>query len=453
MPSSAAHRNWVAGSAHIRVRNDHGPAAQQRRTCDGCCVTQWQWAVRLLTRHVWFRAALFCVFAALLALAGAVLGPILPYDFGTKIGAKSVDNILNVLAASMLTVTTFSLTAMVQAYSGATNSITPRAVQLLIDDTTAQNALATFLGSFLFAIVGIIALSTGLYGETGRVILYVGTISVILYIVVTLLRWIEHVARFGRVSDTIRRVETAALKAVADLSVALRFDVSAVTVPADAKRIRCAMIGRVTHIDLSELAEVAVEIGADINVAVSPGALIDPGRTIAWSSGDADDRQTRRIIGAFTIVHERAFDQDPRFGLVVLSEIASRALSPAVNDPGTAIAVLEAGTRVLAALIDHRPDKANAPPAGVTVPPLSFEDVLEDLFRPIARDGAGLVEVGIRLQKSLLTLAELEPDARPACLAASADAHARAEKAMVSEADRNNLTRMNHALWHELSPS
>ncbi|MFD1950286.1 DUF2254 domain-containing protein [Sphingomonas arantia] len=403
--------------------------------------------MRLLTRHVWFRAALFCVFAASLALAGAVVGPVLSYDFGTKIGAKSVDNILNVLAASMLTVTTFSLTAMVQAYSGATSSITPRAVQLLIDDTTAQNALSTFLGSFLFAVVGIIALSTDLYGETGRVILYIGTILVILYIVVTLLRWIEHVANFGRVSDTINRVETAALKAVADLTVPLRFHASTTTFPADARPIRCDAIGRVTHIDLSDLAEVAEEIGTVVNVAVSPGALIDPARTIAWLSSDADDRQIRKIADAFTIADNRAFDQDPRFGLVVLAEIAARALSPAVNDPGTAIAVLDAGTRVLAALLRHHPDETNANPARVTIPPLAFRDLIEDLYRPIARDGASMLEVGIRLQKSLLTLTGLEPFARSACEAASADALERAEAALTSDADRNALLRLRHQLW------
>ncbi|MFY8195180.1 MAG: DUF2254 family protein [Novosphingobium sp.] len=110
---------------------------------------------------MWFWAGLFCLFAIGLALARAFIGHAISYEFATKVGARSVDSILNVLASSMLAVTTFSLTAMVSAYSGATSNITPRAVQLLVEDTTAQNALATFLGSFLFAIVGIIALSTG----------------------------------------------------------------------------------------------------------------------------------------------------------------------------------------------------------------------------------------------------------------------------------------------------
>lgn len=411
-------------------------------------VTRWRWVVRLLTRKIWFRAALFCFFGVALALVGAVVGPLVPVDFGTKIGAKSVDNILGVLASSMLAVTTFSLTAMVQAYAGATSNITPRAVQLLIDDTTAQNALATFLGSFLFAVVGIIALSTEVYGETGLVILYAGTILVVAAIVVTFLRWIGHIARFGRVPDTITRVEHAAMKAVNGLALPPRIGACPpVSVPADTTHIRCDTIGRVTHIDLTDLAEVADELGADIHLAVRPGAFVDPSRTIAWVYADIDDRQRCKIADAFTVAHNRAFDQDPRFGLVVLSEIASRALSPAVNDPGTAIAVLEAGTRVLAALLRHRPAKEDSPPSRVRVPPLAFRDLVEDLCRPITRDGAAMLEVDIRLQKSLSALAMIERAARADCEAEAADALVRANAALTSDADRDMLVQLHRQLW------
>lgn len=68
---------------------------------------KWQWALRLLTRRMWFRAGLFCVFAIGLALASAVVGHAISYNFATKVGAGSVDNILNVLASRLLAVTTF----------------------------------------------------------------------------------------------------------------------------------------------------------------------------------------------------------------------------------------------------------------------------------------------------------------------------------------------------------
>lgn len=412
-------------------------------------MTRWQWVLRLLSRRMWFRASLFCLFAVALALAGVLVGHAVSYDFATKIGSKSVDNILNVLASSMLAVTTFSLTAMVSAYSGATSSITPRAVQLLIEDSTSQNALATFLGSFLFAIVGIIALSTGVYGESGRVILFAGTILVIVVIVVTFLRWIEHVARFGRVQDTIDRVERAATSAVRAMAQRPHFGPRRrIAMPDGASVVRHTEIGRVNHVDLAALNDVAAEIGEDVHLAALPGTLVDPARLLAWSRAPIDAKQEKRIRSAFTLAHTRAFDHDPRFGLVVLSEIASRALSPAVNDPGTAIAVIEAGTRVLAAMLRHRPDVDCAPPTGVIVPAFSFPDLIEDLYRPIARDGASTVEVGVRLQKALAALQAIEPEASGDCEKEAADALGRAKIACASAADYERLTRVNLRHWN-----
>lgn len=413
-------------------------------------MTRWQWVLRLLTRRMWFRASLFCLFAVALALAGALVGHAVPYTVAASVGSKSVDAILNVLASSMLAVTTFSLTTMVSAYAGATSSITPRAVQLLIDDTTAQNALATFLGSFLFAIVGIIALSTDLYGESGRVFLFAGTILVIVVIAVTLLRWIGHIARFGRVQDTIDRVERAATAAAKAMAQRPRFGPRhRAAVPEGACTVRHPEIGRVNHVDVAALAEIAEEAGATVHLVALPGTLVDPARLLAWSGAALDEKQVRRVRGAFTIAHTRAFDHDPRFGLVVLSEIASRALSPAVNDPGTAIAVIEAGTRVLAAMLRHEPDEACAPPVGVDVPAFAFPDLIEDLFRPIARDGAGVVEVGIRLQKALGALRRIAPDGAGDCRREADDALARARQACTSDADAERIGQVHARTWQD----
>lgn len=415
---------------------------------------RWQWAARLLTRKMWFRAGLFCLFAILLALASALVGQNIPYSFATNVGSKSVDGILNLLASSMLAVTTFSLSAMVQAYAGATSNITPRAVQLLIDDSTSQNALATFLGSFLFAIVGIIALSTGIYGNTGRVILYAGTIVVILVIVVTFLRWIQHIARFGRVSDTIDRVERAATIAVRSMAQPVRFGApDRSSIPDHAVIVDHSAIGRITHVDVAQIGEVAEAIGADIHLLRLPGHLVDGATPVAWSRHEIDDDRAGAIRSAFTIGHQRTFDHDPRFGLVVLGEIAARALSPAVNDPGTAIAVIEAGMRVLAAVLRHRPDEDCRPPAGVTVPAIAFSDMLEDLFRPIARDGAGTIEVGLRLQKALSALAAIDRRAEIDCRVEAQDAVDRGRDGLDSDRDKSDLAQLHDRLWGDAGPS
>ncbi|MDW5657489.1 DUF2254 family protein, partial [Klebsiella pneumoniae] len=71
---------------------------------------------------------------------------------------------------------------------------------------------ATFIGSFLFSLVGIIALNMGAYGERGRVILFIVTLVVIALILITLLRWIQHLTSLGRVGETTAKVEQAAIE-------------------------------------------------------------------------------------------------------------------------------------------------------------------------------------------------------------------------------------------------
>ncbi|WPE22692.1 hypothetical protein ShzoTeo12_39090 (plasmid) [Shinella zoogloeoides] len=153
------------------------------------------WLLSQLVRRIWFRATLFSILAIATALIAIVLAPFIPGDLSTRIGADAAGNILGIIASSMLTVTTFSLSTMVSAYSAATSNVTPRATKLVMEDSTTQNVLSTFVGSFLFSLVGIIALNTGAYGDQGRVVLFLVTIGVIVPIVVTLLRWIDHLAK------------------------------------------------------------------------------------------------------------------------------------------------------------------------------------------------------------------------------------------------------------------
>jgi uncharacterized membrane protein len=70
-----------------------------------------------------------------------------------------------------------------------------------------------------------------------------------------------------------------------------------------------------------------------------------------WVTGDvADDVQERftsLVRGPITVNDLRDYDQNSRFGHVVMGEIASRALSPGINDPGTAIEVITRVGRIL----------------------------------------------------------------------------------------------------------
>ena len=146
-------------------------------------ISKWQWLLAQLSRTLWVRATLYVVLSIAAALLAVLVERLLPEPLPITIGASAVDSILDILASSMLAVTTFSLSVMVSAYSAATSEVTPRATRLLMQDTTTQNVLGTFIGSFLYSLIGIIALSTEVYGESGRVIMFGMTLLVVALIV------------------------------------------------------------------------------------------------------------------------------------------------------------------------------------------------------------------------------------------------------------------------------
>ena len=401
-------------------------------------ISRWQWLLTLFGRQLWLRVSVMALVGVATAACGIVLAPYVPDAWAFKIGADALDDILNILASSMLAVTVFSVSTMVAAYSAATTNVTPRATKLLMEDKTPQNVLGTLIGSFLFSLVGIIALSTGLYGAEGRAILFVVTICLVALIAVTILRWIDYLAGFGRLGETMQKVEDATWKAMKT-----RLAASLSRRPADGKRSARGPgrssrpdIGYVQHVDCAALEDCAATTDREIFVSALPGAFADPARPVALVAGPEDEEIGRSVAKAFTIGAQRTFDQDPRFGLCVLAEIASRALSPAVNDPGTAIEVIGRGVRLLSHWGEFDPSQASAEIEfpRVRVSALDAGEMLDDIFSPIARDGAGLVEVQIRLQKAFLALLRAgDQDLRDAARRHSILAMTRAEAGLDQE--------------------
>jgi len=390
---------------------------------------RWRWITSQLTKRLWFRASLFSLLGVATALVAVVFKDFIPESLSARIGADAVDKILGIIASSMLAVTTFSLSTMVGAYSAASSGVTPRATTLVMQDTTTQNALATFIGSFLFSLVGIIALSTGAYGTQGRVLLFAVTIAVVILIVYTLLRWIDHLSKLGRVGETIDRVENAVIEAINQRvqwpylgGVAYPPDR---VLPTSSRTLSSDQTGYVQHIDVKALGLIAKEHSVRLYLEILPGSFVHVGMPlvhIVAVSGESISEGSvaaDKVLAALTIDVRRTFEHDPRFGLSVLSEIASRALSPAVNDPGTAIDVIGRGVRTLTcwgrpqrSTPEHDPGCDLVYLRGLTV-----EDLFDDFFSPISRDGAGLLEVNIRLLKALISLSQINPELfRQACI-------------------------------------
>jgi uncharacterized membrane protein len=372
-------------------------------------ISRYAWYLRELLKKVWVRVVSFALLAILSVALARVLAPFVPEEFALQTGSEAVAQLLGVLTSSMLAVTTFSLSIAVSAFAAAAGTATPRATVLLQEDDTTQNVLATFLGAFLFGLLGLIALNANLYDASGKVVVFIFTIAVIGLVVLALIRWIDHLMDFGRMDDTLDRVEAAATLAL-DQRLSNPYLGGRPLIGASLTQgtvIFADETGYVRRIDMQALQDCAEEAGTQAFVERIPGAFVARGQALMRAAAKVDDDRAAAFRRAFVIGTRRTFDEDPRFGLIVLSEIASRALSPAVNDPGTAIDILGRHVRILSRWSED--SEAEVLFKNVFVPPIRVEDVMEDVFRPIARDGAGLVEVQVRLQKALAALTAVAP--------------------------------------------
>ncbi len=409
-------------------------------------MSRWEWVLTLFARQLWLRVSAIALIGVCTAAAGIIFAPYVPDAWTIKIGAQAIDGILNVLASSMLAVTVFSVSTMVAAFNAATTNVTPRATKLLMEDNTSKNVLGTFIGSFLFSLVGIIALSTGLYGSQGRAILLVVTVGLIVVIAIAILRWIDYLARFGRLGNTIQTVEEATWEAMETrlLHPYLGGRQLVGPPPTNARPVFSQSIGYVQHVDMAAIEDCAKAAKCAVFVTALPGVFADPARPVAMISGPENHDVHKKVAEAFTVGAERTFDQDPRFGFCVLAEIASRALSPAVNDPGTAIDIIGRGVRLLAkwARFDSS-ENAEIECPHVHVPAVEIEDMLDDIFAPIARDGAGMIEIQLRLQKAFIALSATDRNAFDAAIKRhSATALERAEAALTLEDERRAVRAM-----------
>lgn len=341
---------------------------------------------------------------------GTGLGRMVP-----EITSDSVEALLSIMASSMLVIATFSVASMVSAYAAASSTATPRAFSVVVADDASQNALSAFVGAFIFAIVALTAVKNSYFGTAGLFILFVLTAIVFTVVIFMFVSWVDSIARLGRMGSTMDKVEKAACDALKRRRDAPTLHGSVVRARPDGQAVFAAKVGYVQHVDIPALQTWAEEAKVRVVVAALPGTFATPERPLAYVNtgrGDQTELDCACVVESFKIGAERRFDDDPRFGLVVLSEIAGRALSPAVNDPGTAIEIVGRLVRLFRLWCEPPTVEDEDQPfyERVEVPEVSVRDMFDDAFTLIARDGAGQVEVSVRLQKALYSL-ELMGDA------------------------------------------
>ncbi|WGW04779.1 DUF2254 domain-containing protein [Tropicibacter oceani] len=355
-----------------------------------------------LSRSLGTRAVLMTMLALASVFVAPLFDPLIPDPLKDRFGRDAVLPVLTILASSMLAVTTFSLGVMVQAFQSASSQATPRAYRILMQDGTTQTVLATFVGAFLFSLTAIVMFRANFYDAAAAVVIFAMTIFVIAAIILAILRWIGHLSQLGSMDHILSLIESVAqppLKALATYPALGAVPASrAEPPPPGVKTVTAPCAGYVQFIDMPGLNSTLTKAGARLWITAAPGAFVVEGDDIALLNIQ-DDVIAKAVAKHFTIGKTRSMEQDARFGLIVMAEIANRALSPGVNDPGTAIDVIHRQLNLLHGCLTPTTDAPRFD--RIVAPEVSAEDLLEDAFDILTRDGAGRVEIMNHLQEAL----------------------------------------------------
>jgi uncharacterized membrane protein len=379
-----------------------------------------------------------------------LFNPVIPARFSIYLNEISADRLLDIIANAMLAVTTFALTVMVSVYRASASQWTPRVHSLIMEDTTTQNTLAVFIGAYVYALTAIIMQELGVYSDEHGVVLFVVTVLVLLLIVIYLIRWTLHLQTLGSLVDTTRDLECqtrALLEDRKDMPCLGANPLTEHTVISETARdVLATETGYIRHIYPEALNEAAQKAGVNVYLVRAVGSFVFRGDILAHVSGmnetDSDAKEfDKTLLDHITIGDQRSYDQDPRFGLMAMGEIASKALSPGVNDPGTAIDIITRLGRVLMVCKSEYDSDETIRHPHLWSRPMKPADLLEDAFGALARDGAGTVEVQQRLQRILTGLIEhAEPGIRTAAAYMAVLSYRRAHAALTFEDDRVRLT-------------
>lgn len=405
-------------------------------------------------QNLWVLPTLGAFFSVAFSTFASVSHYVLPEKLVVDIAPDTLKSLLDIISGSMLAVTTFSLSIMVSALSATASSATPRARLLVISDSAARLAITSFISAFIYSVVAKIALGLKYYGDSGRFVMFVGTLLVLIYLVFTLIRWVQTLSSLGSLGDTLKKIEAVAKQGLAEFRRHPHLGING-TLPPTLRAWATAAdaTGYLVHLNLEELNQWAeknqchVHIAQRINSLVSKQTVLFelyPSPESPLINGDRWQEIDDELRNHALIETNKANYQDPFYGLIVLTEVGHRALSAAVNDPATAEQTMSLMTHLL--IDTEKSDDETDNYKYLSIEAVDWQQATQ-MYLTLARDGIGSYDFvhNILIYLNLLHLNAPEAELRTAAKHTAAEIYDMAMQHIDYELDKERLQR----LWQE----
>jgi len=347
----------------------------------------------------------------------------------SRMSVSAATAIYSSIASGMISLTgiVFSLVFVMVQFSATAYS--PRLVMAVAKNPLVAHALGVFTATFLYAIAALSWLDRDPQA-TAPLLSAIVVIILLLASVAMFIGLIERVAML-RVNRMLAFTGGSGRQAI-DLNYRHPFTEAEAgassaaqeqwRTPPEQRIVYSGVPVAVERLDVPALVSLAQRAGGVIEVMPAVGDTILESSLLVVVFGASAPIDERAIRQAIILGEERTLEQDPKFALRLLVDIAIRALSPAVNDPTTAVQALDQIGDLLLRLSGRHLEigsfRDDAGALRVVVPVPTWDDYLNLSFDEIQAYGAGSVQVMRRMKALIADLLAAAPgERRPALLA------------------------------------
>ena len=327
----------------------------------------------------------------------------------TLLSPSSAVTLLASIGGGMITFTGFVFSLVLLIIQFGSSSYSPRTVSYFLRSRVTQSVLAIFVATSTYAFLALI--SIGSAGRDTFVPLFGVGVSLLFLVasLVAFLALIQNVAGRIRVDALLSNLGRIARRAMLRHSpgaggqqVALLDVVPEVAGRGAVVRHR-GDTGQIVGIDVARAERMAARSGVEVVFQVRVGDGIAPGSRVALVAADSVVERFDRCV----LVHrERSLKYDPVYALRILTDVGLRALSPAINDPTTAVRALDEVEAVLraAAPLPLGPVRIPAGAGSVVVRGATWNDIVDLAIWEVLEAGLSAPQVTRRISALLSDL-------------------------------------------------
>ncbi|WP_406259766.1 DUF2254 domain-containing protein [Streptomyces nigra] len=329
--------------------------------------------------------------------------------------SEDTKTVVNAVGSAMMTFIGVVFSISLVAVQMASGQFTPRVVRLFVRSRITKATFAVFLATFVLSLLVLTSFDTTDDPRKVTTLPLVQSVLTLCMVALSLLLFVLYVngtLRLMRISHVIARIAAESFRMVASMAPSAGGEDASRLGEPTAWVAYDGRAGVLRDVHVARLVRVARRHGVVLRLVPRIGDFVVPGTPLlAVHGGAAPPAGALRRTASVGV--ERTYHQDLGFGLRQLCDIALRALSPAVNDPTTAVQALDRIVQFLAALsrrpLDESVHRDRAGAVRLVLPVPGWNELVDLGFTEVRGCAVGSPQVSRRLLAGLDDLLLLAP--------------------------------------------